>query len=57
MQLPRPDHALSRLERAAGTRSVTGHTLGSGQDTACGRVTRQEANQKPERRPGGRCRS
>ena len=57
MQLPRPDPALNRLERSAGAWHVTGHTLGPGQDTVCGRVTRQETNQKPVRRLGGRCRS
>ena len=59
MQLPRPDPALNRLARSAGAWHVTGRTLGPGpgQDTVCGRVTRQETNQKLVRRLGGRCRS
>ena len=57
MQLPRPDPALNRLERSAGTWDVTGRTLGSEEDIVSRRFAWQETNRKPVRRIGGRCRS
>ena len=57
MQLPRPDPALNGLERFAGTRDVTGYTLGSEEDTVSRRFAWQETNGSQVRRIGGRCRS